>query len=99
MAKLLALIALLAMATIVEVERLALDLPESQRAILAARLLKSLPSVLDDHDEGTAEALQRDAALDEETGVMGGRSQRETRDLNRDVPKRDGLRHRASRDG
>ena len=52
------------MATITEVEKLALDLPESQRAILAAHLLGSLPSVLHDEDEGIAEALRRDAELD-----------------------------------
>jgi putative addiction module component (TIGR02574 family) len=52
-------------ATISEVEKLALDLPESQRAVLAAHLLGSLPSVLHDEDEGVAEALRRDAELDE----------------------------------
>jgi len=51
-------------ATITEVEKLALDLPESQRAVLAAHLLGSLPSVLHDEDEGIAEALRRDAELD-----------------------------------
>jgi hypothetical protein len=51
-------------ATITEVEKLALDLPETQRAILAAHLLGSLPSILDDEDEGLAEALRRDAELD-----------------------------------
>ena len=50
-------------ATITEVEKLALDLPETQRAVLAAHLLGSLPSVLDDKDEGIAEALRRDADL------------------------------------
>jgi putative addiction module component (TIGR02574 family) len=50
-------------ATITEVEKLALDLPESQRAVLAAHLLGSLPSVLHDEDEGIAEALRRDADL------------------------------------
>jgi hypothetical protein len=52
------------MATITEVEKLALDLPVNQRAVLAAHLLGSLPSVLHDGDEGIAEALQRDAELD-----------------------------------
>jgi hypothetical protein len=51
-------------ATITEVEKLALDLPEGQRAILAAHLLGSLPPVLQDQDEGMAEALRRDADLD-----------------------------------
>jgi hypothetical protein len=49
------------MATIAEVGKLALDLPETERAVLAAHLLGSLPSVLHDKDEGIAEALLRDA--------------------------------------
>jgi len=52
------------MATANEVEKLALDLAERERAILAAHLLKSPPAVLDDADEGMAEALQRDKDLD-----------------------------------
>ena len=52
------------MATIVEVEKLALDLPEQQRATLAASLLESLPAVLSDEDEGIAEALRRDAEIE-----------------------------------
>ena len=51
------------MATIVEVEKLALDLPEQERATLAANLLESLPAVLSDEDEGLAEALRRDAEI------------------------------------
>jgi putative addiction module component (TIGR02574 family) len=57
-------IILVVVATITEVEKLALDLPESQRAVLAAHLLGSLPPVLHDEDEGIAEALRRDAELD-----------------------------------
>jgi len=53
-----------AMVTITEIEQLALNLSESQRAVLAAHLLRSLPSVLHDEDEGIAEALRRDADLD-----------------------------------
>jgi len=52
------------MSKITEVEKLALDLPETDRAILAAHLLDSLPSVLDDEDGGIAEALRRDAEMD-----------------------------------
>lgn len=52
------------MATIAEVEKLALDLPEPQRAALAAHLLGSLAPVVDDADEGIAEALRRDSDLD-----------------------------------
>jgi hypothetical protein len=49
------------MATNLEVEKLALELPEAQRAILAARLLRSLPTILEDDDEGVAEAVSRDS--------------------------------------
>jgi hypothetical protein len=52
------------MATIVEIEKLALNLPERERATLAANLLESLPGVLSDEDEGLAEALRRDAEID-----------------------------------
>ena len=52
------------MPTVIEVERLALDLPEEERARLAANLLESLPGVLSDEDEGIAEALKRDADLE-----------------------------------
>ena len=51
--------------TITEVEKLALDLPESERAVLAAHLLGSLPPVLHDEDEGIGEALRRDQELDQ----------------------------------
>jgi putative addiction module component (TIGR02574 family) len=52
------------MSTIVEVEKLALDLPEQERAALAANLLDSLPGILSDEDEGVAEALRRDAEIE-----------------------------------
>ena len=52
------------MATINEIEKLALDLPETDRAVLAGALLGSLSPVLYDEDEGKAEALRRDAELD-----------------------------------
>jgi len=52
------------MATVFEIEKLALDLPEQERAKLAADLLTSLPGVLSDEDEGIAEALRRDAEID-----------------------------------
>ena len=52
------------MATIFEVEKLALDLSEQERAKLAADLLDSLPGVLSDEDEGIAEALRRDADIE-----------------------------------
>ena len=52
------------MATIVEIEKLALTLPEKERATLAANLLESLPGVLSDEDQGVAEAWRRDAEID-----------------------------------
>lgn len=56
------------MSTIVEIEKLALDLPERERAALAANLLSSLPGILSDEDEGVVEALRRDAELDANPG-------------------------------
>ena len=46
-----------------EVEKLALELPEAQRAALAAHILDSLPPLFTDEDEGLAEALRRDAEM------------------------------------
>jgi hypothetical protein len=52
------------MATITEVEKLALELLDREKALLAVHLIKSLPAVLHDEDDGIAEALRRDADLD-----------------------------------
>jgi len=52
------------MATIIEITELALDLPEQDRATLAANLPESLPAILSDDDEGIGEALRRDAEID-----------------------------------
>lgn len=52
------------MATIVEIKKLALDLPEQDRATLAANLLESLPPILSAEDDGIEESLRRDAELD-----------------------------------
>lgn len=52
------------MISITEVEKLAFELSDTDRAILAAHLLRSLPFVLHDEDGGIAEALRRDAELD-----------------------------------
>lgn len=54
------------MATVIEIKKLALALPERDRATLAANLLQSLPPILADEDEGVGEALRRDAELDAE---------------------------------
>lgn len=51
------------MSTITEVAKLALVLPEQDRAILAASL-NSLSGILSDEDEGIAEALRRDAEIE-----------------------------------
>jgi len=59
------------MATIIEIEKLALTLPEQQRATLAANLLESLPGVLSDEDEGIAEALGREALPQKSEIVVG----------------------------
>lgn len=48
------------MATLSELEPQVLALSERDRADLAARLLSSLPSVLDEEDDGVAEALERE---------------------------------------
>lgn len=52
------------MAGILEIEKLALALPERERAALASNLLESLKGVLSDEDEGVSEALRRDAEID-----------------------------------
>ena len=52
------------MTTLDTVEQLALELPENQRAVLAARMLHSLPALFLEEDEGIAEAAKRDAELD-----------------------------------
>jgi putative addiction module component (TIGR02574 family) len=52
------------MASVIEIQKLALDLSEQERAELAANLLESLPPILSDEDEGFAEALRRDAEMD-----------------------------------
>jgi putative addiction module component (TIGR02574 family) len=57
------------MATMAEVEAEAMRLPESERAILAERLLGSLPGVLHDEDHGVAEALRRDEEMDRDPSV------------------------------
>jgi hypothetical protein len=48
-----------------EIQRRALELPEGDRASLAAELLFSLPAVLSDDDGGVAEARRRSKELDE----------------------------------
>ena len=52
------------MRTLIELEHQALELPENERAVLAAHLLSSLPACLSEEDEGVAEALRRERELD-----------------------------------
>ncbi|PAW66605.1 MAG: addiction module protein [Verrucomicrobiia bacterium Tous-C5FEB] len=46
-----------------------MSLPDAQRAALAAHLLRSLPGVLHEDDDGIAEAMRRDAELDRDPSV------------------------------
>ena len=52
------------MTTLATVEKLALELPEQHRAILALHILDSLPALFSENDGGLAEAERRDAELD-----------------------------------
>ena len=52
------------MVTLEILEAQAMQLPEDQRATLAAHLLGSLPGILHEDDGGIAEAMRRDAELD-----------------------------------
>ena len=58
------------MKTLSGLEPQVMQLPESDRAVLAAHMLSSLPAVLADDDEGVAEALRRDAELDRDAGAV-----------------------------
>lgn len=53
------------MTTLATVEHLALELPEHQRATLAMHILDSLPGLFSEADGGLAEAVRRDAELDD----------------------------------
>lgn len=46
------------------IERRARRLSDKNRAVLAARLIESLPPFLADNDDGLAEAIRRDAEMD-----------------------------------
>ncbi len=52
------------MITISDVERSAMQLPQSERAKLASHLLDSLPADLTHDDEGVDEAIRRNAELE-----------------------------------
>ena len=57
------------MTTLTAVEKVALELPESQRATLALHMLDSLPGLFAESDEGIAEATRRDAEMDADSGI------------------------------
>jgi hypothetical protein len=57
------------MATTAELEKLALQLPEMDRGLLASALLASLPPALHDDDEGLAEALRRDKEVESNPSI------------------------------
>lgn len=56
-----------------ELRKTALELPQSDRALLAAELLVSLPADFvgadEDEDEGVAEASRRSRELDEDPSI------------------------------
>jgi hypothetical protein len=51
------------MMTLTEVESLAFELPEQQRAMLASRILDTLPPLFADSDDGVTEAERRDSEM------------------------------------
>jgi putative addiction module component (TIGR02574 family) len=52
-----------------EIQKRAMDLPDGDRARLAADLLGSLPAMLVDEDDGTTEARRRSRELAENPSV------------------------------
>ena len=57
------------MVTLAEIEKLVYQLPESDRAKLAAGLLDSLPGILVEEDDGLAEAHRRSEEMDRDPSV------------------------------
>jgi len=52
------------MTRVQEIRQQAIVLSASEKAELAADLLESLPAILDEEDEGAAEAIRRDEEMD-----------------------------------
>ena len=60
----------MSIATIEEVEQLAFELSQKERAQLAGKLLDSLPSPFEDDDaDGVEEALRRSREMDEDPAM------------------------------
>jgi hypothetical protein len=57
------------MTNFADVERLALALPEQQRATLAVHILDSLPGLFSEGDGGLAEAERRDLEMDQNPAI------------------------------
>lgn len=57
------------MSRLQEVKKEAMCLTDAERAVLASDLLQTLPVVLADEDKGVAEAVRRDAELDNDPTV------------------------------
>jgi putative addiction module component (TIGR02574 family) len=54
------------MTRVQEIRRQAVDLSPNEKAELAADLLESLPPILDDDDEGIADAHRRDQEIEKD---------------------------------
>lgn len=57
------------MTALATVEKLALELPEQQRATLAVHILDSLPGLFSEKDGGLAEAERRNLEMDASPSV------------------------------
>ena len=57
------------MTRIQEIRQQTATLTTGEKAALAAELLASLPPILDDDDEGIAEALRRDEEMDRDPSM------------------------------
>lgn len=57
------------MTTLDSVKKLALELPERQRATLALHMLHSLPALFSEPDDGLAEAQRRDVEIDSDPSI------------------------------
>jgi len=57
------------MTSIAEVEKLAMELPDGDRALLAEHLLQSLPAILDEGDAAGPEAVQDAADFESELDI------------------------------